>query len=200
MPPKKAPKNELEQKHKRLLEIQISPKKELKELNIEERYKKLEQKKEALKLKKLEEKEEKRAEREELKRMKAIEAEKKKAEEKEKAKNMRIYYGALPVVPKGYRRATMVEAVKANKVFYFGARKVDSKLIQSKKQVKNVSNEKKKLMGKYVSLRGKITKLDRDIVIHKKDPKKVEQFKADIIKTKKEINALIDVLREKKFI
>lgn len=65
-----------------------------------------------------------------------------KAKERElkRQKNLKIYYG-IDEIPKGYRRASMEEAMKKKKINYWGLKKVDNKILMITDEVP----DKKKL-------------------------------------------------------
>jgi len=84
------------------------------------------------------------------------------------AKPLKIYY-KLPPVPKGYRQATMQEAVQAKKVNYWGISKVDNKLLEGKEKV-----DKGALMVKIAGLRGKLNRLKREIDASKTNDEKTK--------------------------
>ena len=76
----------------------------------------------------LEKKEQKKQAREEKERREEENRIAKEKKEEEKLKKLKPYYKA-DEPPKGYRRATMLEAVKNKKVLYWGRMKVDSRMI-----------------------------------------------------------------------
>lgn len=122
------------------------------------------------------------SEEEKEKKEKELELKKKKKEEKLK-KNLKPYY-KIGVVPPYHRRATMAEAVKNKKVFYWGINKVDPKLIAGESSMKLKDLEKKRgdIMVKKAGM----------VALYNKLKKELEQAKAKGTPTKEIIDKLTD--------
>jgi hypothetical protein len=92
---------------------------------------------------------------------------------KKKEKPLKLYYGLLPV-PKGYKLASMKEAVDAKKVYYWGVAKVDTKVLGTDNK-----ESKLQIISKMSSLRGRLDRIKKDIGISKnaEDAKKlIEEY------------------------
>lgn len=74
----------------------------------------------------------------------------------------KLYFG-IDDPPKGYRQASMEEAVNRNKVLYFGVKKVDSRLLDIKRNDEQVIQKLKDEKFNYASLLGKQRKIQRDL-------------------------------------
>ncbi len=83
----------------------------------------------------------------------------------------KVYCG-IGDVPKGKRRANMVECAELGQVRYFGLKKIDSRTIDAAKQKKSdaakLAAMRKKLMTRFVSNKARMKKLENDVKYYKK--------------------------------
>ena len=77
-----------------------------------------------------------------------------------KVKPTEPFFG-IPPVPKGKHQASMMEAAKAKQIKYWGVKKVDSKVIESMDE--KPKEKKSDLQIKMAGLRGKLSRLRREI-------------------------------------
>jgi hypothetical protein len=73
---------------------------------------------------------------------------------------LKVFCGISQPIPKGHKLGSMKECLELKQVRYYGLKKIDSKLAESI----NIKKESKKdIMIKMAGLRGKLSKLKRDI-------------------------------------
>ena len=105
----------------------------------------------------------------------------------------RLYYG-IGDVPKGYRRATMAEAVSAGQVRYYGIKKIDSRTIEAGTAEKKRKISRMALLKKFAGLNGSIRRQEGQVEIEKgKEQKRQAQKVLDGYK--KERNIVVKQLR-----
>ena len=116
----------------------------------------------------------------------------KKVTKVKKEPKLTVFCGITQPVPKGHRLGSMKECLDLKQVRYYGLKKIDSKLADSI----NVKKESKSdLMIKIAGLRGKLSKLKRDIESSKnfEEKKKItEEFE----KVRKEILSLNEKMQK----
>jgi hypothetical protein len=84
----------------------------------------------------------------------------KKVSKPKKEPKLKVFCGISQPIPKGHKLGSMKECLELKQVRYYGLKKIDSKLADSI----NVKKESKsELMIKIAGLRGKLSKLKRDI-------------------------------------
>ena len=83
-----------------------------------------------------------------------------------------IYYGSGPI-PKGRRRATMIEAIQAKRVSYWGVNKVDNRLFDKSNDKQTSHLTRNKLLEKVLTIDGKIKQHTLKIQFMK-NPKQIE--------------------------
>jgi hypothetical protein len=111
-----------------------------------------------------------------------------------KEKKLTVFCGITHPVPKGHRIGSMKECLDLKQVRYYGLKKIDTKLAESV----NVKKESKKdLMIKIAGLRGKLTKLKRDIDNSKNFEEK-KKIMNDYENVRKEILSLNDKMQKMK--
>jgi hypothetical protein len=77
-----------------------------------------------------------------------------------KEPKLKVFCGISQPIPKGHKLGSMKECLELKQVRYYGLKKIDSKLADSI----NVKKESKsELMIKIAGLRGKLSKMKRDI-------------------------------------
>ena len=105
----------------------------------------------------------------------------------------KIFCGAGKV-PKGQTRGTMKQCVDKNQIRYWGVKKVDPKLLESrgKKKSKGSKLTRDKVAIKMVGLKGKVTKLTKQLA-EEKDKKKQDQIKKELEKAKKEFKEVAEL-------
>lgn len=120
-----------------------------------------------------------------------------KAKEREikRLKNVKLYFG-IDEVPKGYRRASMEEAMKKKKINYWGLKKVDNKILMITDEVPD-KNKLNTLMLTLANKKGIFDKLKKEFdqqTALKKDTTKIkeqlEEAKQILIKTNNEYQEL----------
>lgn len=94
--------------------------------------------------------------------------EKVKVIKKKKEIPLKPYYG-IEEVPKGYRQASMIEAIENKKVNYWGLKKIDNKVLEINKKEKVNVNE---LMVKMAGLRGRLLNLQKQHAVAKTNDEK----------------------------
>ena len=105
---------------------------------------------------------------------------------KKVVKKEKIYCGIENPIPSGYRLGSMQECFDAGKVMYYGIKKVDSIVLNSKKN--NTIESYSSLVIKKAGLSGKKTKLEKIIL------KTTDIVEKD--KLKKEYNLLINDIKK----
>ena len=84
----------------------------------------------------------------------------KKVSKPKKEPKLKVFCGISQPIPKGHKLGSMKECLELKQVRYYGLKKIDSKLADSI----NVKKESKsELMIKIAGLRGKLSKVKRDI-------------------------------------
>jgi peptidoglycan hydrolase CwlO-like protein len=78
---------------------------------------------------------------------------------KDKPKKYKIYCGIKEPIPNGYRLGSMAECYEANKVMYYGVKKIDSRILNLNKN----KTDEKSLRNEIAILRGEKTKLKKDL-------------------------------------
>jgi len=77
-----------------------------------------------------------------------------------KEPKLKVFCGISQPIPKGHKLGSMKECLELKQVRYYGLKKIDSKLADSINVKKETKSE---LMIKIAGLRGKLSKLKRDI-------------------------------------
>lgn len=138
-----------------------------------------------------------------------IKAEEKAIEEKIKAKESKLKpYYKIGTIPKGFRRASMAEAKKAGKVYYWGLKQIDNKILNlteetDPKAIKAKISEKTiklaGLMGKFNNLKKNIAiaKNNNDNEAEKKANSELDEVKKNILIYNNELNLLKDKLKKR---
>lgn len=99
--------------------------------------------------------------------------------------NNKIYCG-IKKCPKNKKVGTMLECAKCNQIRRYGINKIDSKVFQASKQSISVEQDRKSLIVKMSSLRGKIKKLTTDI-LYEKNPDHKEKLKIQLKMAKEDL-------------
>lgn len=97
----------------------------------------------------------------------------------------KIYCG-IDKVPKTHKLGSMKECAEKKQVRYFGVKKIDPKLLEAVKKGSKNKESRDKLAIKMVGLRGKVSKLTKQMATEK-DKKEKEKIKKDLDKTKDEL-------------
>jgi hypothetical protein len=120
-----------------------------------------------------------------------------KTEKPEKAP--KIYYG-IDAVPEGHRRASMEEAAKAKKVYYYGIKEIDSKVLShygllQKKEKEEEEDKNSQLRVKMIGLRGKFFRLKK---LHdaSKNEKEKKKLMIELKQIKDEVEALNKLMKK----
>lgn len=111
----------------------------------------------------------------------------------------KIYCGAGKV-PKGQSRGSMKQCIDKNQIRYWGVKKVDSRLLETRGKKKGSKVTRDKLAVKMIGLRGKVSKLSK-MVAEEKDKKKKTRLSRDLQKAKtefKEVAAMFNKLDKKR--
>jgi hypothetical protein len=113
-----------------------------------------------------------------------------------KEKKLKIYFGREEIVPEGYRRASMLEALEKNKISYYGVKKIDTKLLNMNFDKKKNEILKKELILKSAQLRGKLNNFKRQIDYLKgKDEKERTKYINEFNKYKKELITVLEKIK-----
>ena len=138
-----------------------------------------------------------------------IKAEEKAIADKLKAKEAKLKpYFKIGEIPKGFRRASMLEAKEAGKINYWGIKQVDNKILTlteetDPKKIKAKIAEKTVKLG---GLMGKFSKIKKDIVTakNKNDNKaevklngELDELKKVILQSNNELTALKEKLKKR---
>ena len=110
----------------------------------------------------------------------------------------KIFCGAGNV-PKGQTRGNMKQCVEKNQVRYCGFKKIDPKLLETRGK-KSKGESRDKIAIKMVGLRGKVSKLSKQIA-EEKDKKVKAKLEKELVKAKanfKEVLALFNKLDKKR--
>jgi autonomous glycyl radical cofactor GrcA len=114
---------------------------------------------------------------------------------KKKESKLKPYYG-IDEIPKGYRRATMVEAKQKGKINYWGVKKVDNKILTVTEETdpKKLKEKISRLTIKVSGFIGKITRLKKELNIAKnnKDSSLIKSLLNQIDAAKTEILTISD--------
>jgi hypothetical protein len=114
---------------------------------------------------------------------------------KKKENKLKPYYG-IDEIPKGYRRATMVEAKQKGKINYWGVKKVDNKILTVTEETdpKKLKEKISRLTIKVSGFIGKITRLKKELTIAKnnKDSSLIKSLLSQIDAAKTEILTISD--------
>ena len=105
---------------------------------------------------------------------------------------LKVFCGITQPIPKGYRLGSMKECLESKQVRYYGLKKIDNKLADS---INNKKDSKKDIMLKVAGLRGKLSKLKKDIDASKNAEMK-KKLIGDFEKVRKEIITLNDKLKK----
>jgi hypothetical protein len=137
---------------------------------------------------------------EEQKKLEQKEKERKLLEkQKKKEKSAKLYYG-IGEVPKGYRQASMEEAMRNGKINYWGLKKVDNKVLSITKE-EPTQKRLTDLMIKMAGLKGKMTKTQRELEYNKSKNLATKELMTTLEETKKELirlNTMYQELMKKK--
>lgn len=83
-----------------------------------------------------------------------------KVSKSKKEPKLKVFCGISQPIPKGHKLGSMKECLELKQIRYYGLKKIDNKLAESI----NIKKESKKdIMIKLAGLRGKLSKLKRDI-------------------------------------
>lgn len=118
----------------------------------------------------------------------------KKVSKPKKEPKLKVFCGISQPIPKGHKLGSMKECLELKQVRYYGLKKIDSKLADSINAKKESKNE---LMIKIAGLRGRLSKLKRDIDASKKFEEKkklTEEFET----VRKQILLLNDKMQKTK--
>lgn len=74
----------------------------------------------------------------------------------------RPYYGIKEIVPKGFRRATMQEAIENDKISYWGLNKVDNRMLDYVYK-NSLPDKEKPLVIQRSGVQGRIKKLEKEL-------------------------------------
>ncbi len=144
-----------------------------------------------------------RAKEREFKKLQTEKEKERKAKERElkKQKNLKLYFG-IDEVPKGYRRASMEEAMKKKKINYWGLKKVDNKILMITDEVPD-KNKLNTLILSLTKNKGIFDKFKKEFdqqTALKKDTTKIkeqlEEAKQILIKTNNEYQQLNNKLKK----
>jgi hypothetical protein len=120
---------------------------------------------------------------------------------KKASKKIKIYCGIKDPIPSNNRLGSMEECLNKNKVNYYGIKKIDSRLLESKKKEKEELENKKlinKLRIEISGFVGKETKLKKDLsnakTVESKNKiiKDIEKVRLDKSKLIQKLNKIID--------
>jgi predicted nucleic acid-binding Zn-ribbon protein len=84
----------------------------------------------------------------------------KKVSKPKKEPKLKVFCGISQPIPKGHKLGSMKECLELKQVRYYGLKKIDSKLADS---INEKKESKSDLMIKIAGLRGKLSKLKKDI-------------------------------------
>ena len=87
----------------------------------------------------------------------------KKAKKEKKEKILKPYCGIQNPIPKNYRLGSMEECLNAGKVNYYGIKKIDSRLVDSKLKETSQKTTLKNLNMELMGILGKENKLRKDL-------------------------------------
>ena len=110
-------------------------------------------------------------------------------------------YCSIGAVPKGQKLGSMQQCAEKKQIRYYGIKKIDQKLLEAIKKGSKAKESRDKLAIKMVGLRGKISKLNKQIPTEKdkkekeKLKKEVEKIKADLEETSNKFSKL-DKIRQ----
>ncbi len=102
-----------------------------------------------------------------------------------KPKKLKIYCGIEKPIPNGYRLGSMEECLNVGKVNYYGVKKIDSKLIETKNKKKQDEQTLSKLQIEMAGLIGKESRLRKNLADAKTVDTK-EKIKEEMEQTRKE--------------
>jgi len=106
----------------------------------------------------------------------------KKESKSKKEPKLKVYCGIQNPIPKNYRLGSMLECFEKGKVMYYGVKKIDSVILNSK----NNKEDKTTLQRLAASLKGKLLKLKKDLKKAKTDEDK-QNIKNEFENIRKEI-------------
>ena len=118
---------------------------------------------------------------------------KKSTSKPKKVKPLKIFCGITDPIPKDFRLGSMKECLDKGQVRYYGLKKIDSKVLDSINHKKETEIE---LQIKVAGLRGKLTKLKRDLDKTDSIPEKnkikeeYEQLRKELLNTSEKINKI----------
>lgn len=95
-------------------------------------------------------------------------------------------YCSVGPVPKGQKLGSMKECADKKQIRYYGIKKIDPRLLEAAKKGSKISESRDKLAIKMVGLRGRVSRLNKEIAAEK-DKKKKDALIAQLDKTKKEL-------------
>jgi hypothetical protein len=118
-----------------------------------------------------------------------------------KSSKKKLYCGIEEPIPEGYRLGSMEECLNAGKVNYYGIKKIDSRLLQSKKneiKSKELTKEINKLVAATARLVGKESRHKKELASAKtdKEKKQIEKTLQKVVDEKNEIYKEIKKLKE----
>lgn len=110
----------------------------------------------------------------------------KKPSKPKKERKLKIFCGITQPIPKTHRLGSMKECLELKQVRYYGLKKIDSKLADS---INDKKDSKMELISKISGLKGKLTKLKKDIDASKNATDKTKLM-GDFDSVRKEILVL----------
>lgn len=116
----------------------------------------------------------------------------KKVTKPKKEPKLKVFCGISQPIPKGHKLGSMKECLELKQVRYYGLKKIDSKLADSINVKKETKSE---LMIKIAGLRGKLSKLKRDIDNSKNFEEK-KKLTEDFETVRKQILSLNDKMQK----
>ncbi len=98
-------------------------------------------------------------------------------------------YCSIGPVPSGHKLGTMKECADKKQVRYWGVKKIDPKMLEASKKGSVKRESRDRIAVKMIGLRGKISKLTKQIK-DEKDSAVKEKLKKDLVKARDELDVM----------
>lgn len=119
------------------------------------------------------------------------------SKKKKSKKKKKLYCGIAEPIPKGFRLGSMQECFDAGKVMYYGVKKVDNKILNSKKMKDKALMDINTLSLKVSGLMGSLNKIKKQYQ-RSDNPEEKIKLKTEYDNLAKEITIITELIKKSK--
>jgi hypothetical protein len=116
---------------------------------------------------------------------------------KKSVKKKKLYCGINEPVPKGFRLGSMQECFNAKKVMYYGIKKIDNNILNSKKMKEKALMDIDALRTKVSGLMGSLNRIKKQYQ-RSDDPEEKVKLKKEYDNLVQEINGITELIKKSK--